>query len=421
MNDDMDYGQDDQPTGVSGPLPDDATYEEPPARSRGRGGSGRGGSGRGRGRGRSGGSGGGDGRKRSSMSSGGSAALQKPAVRIGIAAVALVILIIIFTLVIQGCRRNQLEDSYKSYMGDVTTIATESGKEGDTLQQVLQNAKGAAAADLQAQVRDISTQAQALVGRAEGLAPPDSLSAPNQSLVTALQYRVTGLKALGDSIPSVVDSKNRAYASATLASAMQRFLASDVIYQDSFVGPAKKALADADVTGVQVPDRQFFLSGIRADQASPTGAGQLIPGLQRTGGSASGTDSTSTSGVLHGTGIQGVQALPQGIDLATDSTTEVQAGSSLQWQVTIQNSGDATETNVVVRVTFSSSATAKDAQTQEKSIPSIDAGAQQTVTFPGPKSPTFGDSSVLKVEVVPVPGETRTDNNRAEYPVKIVF
>ena len=46
---------------------------------------------------------------------------------------------------------------------------------------------------------------------------------------------------------------------------------------------------------------------------------------------------------------------------------------------------------------------------------------QQSVSFPGPKSPTFGDSSVLKVEVVPVPGETRTDNNRAEYPVKIVF
>jgi hypothetical protein len=64
---------------------------------------------------------------------------------------------------------------------------------------------------------------------------------------------------------------------------MQRFLASDVIYQDSFVGPAKRALADADVTGVQVPDRQFFLGGIRADQSSPTGAGQLIPGLQRTG------------------------------------------------------------------------------------------------------------------------------------------
>jgi hypothetical protein len=89
--------------------------------------------------------------------------------------------------------------------------------------------------------------------------------------------------------------------------------------------------------------------------------------------------------------------------------------------VTIQNSGEATEANVVVRVTFASSASAKDAQTQEKEIPTIAAGEQQTVTFPGPKSPTFGDAAVLRVEVVPVPGETRTDNNRAEYPVKIVF
>jgi len=348
--------------------------------------------------------------------------MQKPAVRIGLIVAGVIVLIIILTLVIQGCRRNQLEDSYKSYMGDVTTIVTNSAKEGDSLQQVLQNQSGAPAPELQVKVRELSTQAQGLVGQAEGLAPPDSLSAPNQSLVTALQYRVTGLKALADSLPSVVDSKNRAYASATVASAMQRFLASDVIYQDSFVGPAKRALADADVTGVQVPDRQFFLGGIRADQASPTGAGQLIPGLQRTGGSAlSGTDTTATSGSLHGTGITSVQALPQGIELATDSTTDVQASDKLQWQVTIQNSGDATETNVVVRVTFAGSASAKDAQTQEKEIPSIDAGAEQSVSFPGPKSPTFGDSSVLKVEVVPVPGETRTDNNRAEYPVKIVF
>jgi hypothetical protein len=356
------------------------------------------------------------------MSSGGSAALQKPGVRIGLFVAGVIILIIILTLVIQGCRRSQLEDSYKSYMGDVTTIVTDSGKEGDALQQVLVNANGAKAQELQVQVRDLSAKAQGLVGQAEALAPPDSLSAPNQSLVTALQYRVTGLKALAESLPSVVDSKNRAYSSATLASAMQRFLASDVIYQDSFVGPAKRALADADVTGVQVPDRQFFLGGIRADQASPTGAGQLIPGLQRTGGSAlTGTDTTGAAGALHGTGLISVQALPQGIDLASDSTTEVQASAQLQWQVTIQNSGEATEANVVVRVTFASSASAKDAQTQEKEIPTIAAGEQQTVTFPGPKSPTFGDAAVLRVEVVPVPGETRTDNNRAEYPVKIVF
>ncbi len=315
-----------------------------------------------------------------------------------------------------------MENAYKSYMGEATTIVTESGKEGDALQQVLQNQSGAKSQELQVQLRDLSNKAQGLVGQAQNLQPPDALSAPNQSLVTALQYRVTGLRALADSLPSVVDSKNRAYASATLASAMQRFLASDVIYQDSFVGPAKRALADADVTGVQVPDRQFFLGGIRADQASPTGAGQLIPGLQRTGGSAlAGTDTTGTSGTLRGTGLISVQALPQGVNLTAGSSTEIQASDKLKWQVTIQNSGGATETNVLVQVTFAATASAKDAQTAEKSIPSIDAGQQQVVTFPGPKSPTFGKASVLKVEVVPVPGETRTDNNSAEYPVKIVF
>ncbi len=429
MNDDgMDNEHDDQPTGISGPLGNDPGRHDARESRASRGGGGRGGGGRagGRGRGKSGGSGASDrsggGSRRPSASSGVAAALKKPAGRIGIAVAAVIILIIISTLLIQGCRRNQMENSYKSYMGAATTIVTESSSEGDALQQVLQNQSGAKSQELQVQLRDLSNKAQGLVGQAQNLQPPDSLSAPNQSLVTTLQYRVTGLRALADSLPSVVDSKNRAYASATLASAMQRFLASDVIYQDSFVGPAKRALADADVTGVQVPDRQFFLGGIRADQASPTGAGQLIPGLQRTGGSAlSGTDTTGTSGTLRGTGLISVQALPQGVDLTAGSSTEIQASDKLEWQVTIQNSGGATETNVLVRVTFAATASAKDAQTAEKSIPSIDAGQQQVVTFPGPKSPTFGKASVLKVEVVPVPGETRTDNNGAEYPVKIVF
>ena len=93
------------------------------------------------------------------MPGGGSAALKKPAVRIGIAVAGVIILIIISTLVIQGCRRSQLEDSYKSYMGDVTTIVTASAKEGDSLQELLANQNGARPAELQVQVRDLSSKA----------------------------------------------------------------------------------------------------------------------------------------------------------------------------------------------------------------------------------------------------------------------
>ncbi len=344
--------------------------------------------------------------------------MQSPAARIALAVGGLLVLIIVLVLVVRGCQRSALEDSYRSYMGDVTTVVTASGKESDALQEILLNKDAAKAPDLQIQIRELAGGAEALVGQAEALSPPDALVAPNQSLVTALQYRVTGLKALADSLPSVIDSKNRAYSSATLASAMQRFLASDVIYQDSFVGPSKRALADAGITGVQVPDRQFFLSGVRADQASPTGAGQLIPALQRvstTGGTTTGT------GNLRGTGIVVVQALPQGLTLEPGVDTEVQASDKLEWQVTVENSGESVETKVIVRVTFASDASPGDAQTVEKEIASIAPGEQQSVTLPGPKTPTFGEASVLKVEVVPVPGEERTENNRAEYPVKIVF
>ncbi|MDP4621232.1 MAG: hypothetical protein NWS72_03115 [Thermoleophilia bacterium] len=345
--------------------------------------------------------------------------MQSPAARIAMLVGGIIVLIIVLVLVVRGCQRSALENSYSSYMGDVTTVATASAKEGDALQEILLNKNGAQAPELQVQVRDLATKAEGLVGQAEGLSSPDALSAANQSLITALKYRVTGLRALGDSLPSVIDSKNRAYSSATLASAMQRFLASDVIYQDSFVGPSKRALADAGITGVQVPDRQFFLSGVRADQASPTGATQLIPALQRMGT----TDGTTTDGTtgLRGTGIVSVKALPEGVDLQAGADTEIQASDKLEWQVTVENSGESVETNVIVRATFASGASAKDAQTVEKAITSIEPGEQQSVTLPGPKSPTFGEASVLKIEVVPVPGEEKTDNNRAEYPVKIVF
>jgi len=416
-----DFGYDDQPTGVSGPLP---PAEGPNPRGRGSSGS----SGRGRGgRGSGGGSRGGKGRgsgsggsSRGSRGSGGSGGgtMQTPAARIGIAVLGAIVLIIVLVFIVRGCQRSQLEDSYSSYMGDVTTIVTASGKEADSLQEILQNKNGAKAPELQEQERDLSNKAEALVGQAEALSAPDSLGAPNQSLITSLQYRVTGLKALADSLPSVIDSKNRAYSSATLASAMQRFLASDVIYQDSFVGPSKRVLADEGITGVQVPDRQFFLSGVRADQASPTGAGQLIPALQRTG-TTDGT--TDTTGALRGTGIASVQALPQGVELQAGTDTEIQASDKLEWQVTVENAGESVETNVIVRATFASDASPNDAQTVEKEIATIEPGQQQSVTLPGPKSPTFGEASVLKIEVVPVPGEEKTDNNRAEYPVKIVF
>ncbi|MCU0306308.1 MAG: DUF11 domain-containing protein [Thermoleophilia bacterium] len=350
---------------------------------------------------------------------GGAAVLQQPGVRIALGAVFLVVLILVITLVVQDCRRNQLVDSYRSYVNGATQISADSSKQGDQLQTILANRNGERPADLQARVNQLAAQAQRLVDRAEALDPPGSLDAPNQSLVTALQYRVIGLRAVADAIPTVVQSRNQTNASAILAEAMQRFLASDVIFEDSFAGPAKQALADDDVTGIQVPEREYFLGGSRANQASPSGARQLIPALQRTGGTTT-TDGTTTGGV-RGTALDSVEAVPEGVTLEAGSTTTIQASEQLQWKVTVSNGGDFQVNGVIVRATFASAASPNGAQTVEKEIPTIAPGENATVNLPGPKSPTFGEESTLKVQVVPVAGETRVDNNQAEYPVKIVF
>ena len=78
---------------------------------------------------------------------------------------------------------------------------------------------------------------------------------------------------------------------------------------------------------------------------------------------------------------------------------------------------------MVVRASFSYPATPNDVDTREVAIPSIASGETTTVEIPGPASDkvVFGDQGTLKIEVVPVTGETRTDNNTAEYPVKITI
>jgi hypothetical protein len=54
-----------------------------------------------------------------------------------------------------------------------------------------------------------------------------------------------------------------------------------------------------------------------------------------------------------------------------------------------------------------------------KTIPLIDAGNEETVSFSaGSTVPPLDQRTSLTVEVDPVPGETRTSNNSANYPVQ---
>jgi hypothetical protein len=283
------------------------------------------------------------------------------------------------------------------------------------------NPRGQRPPQLRAAILAIGKDAQGLVDKAQDLDPPGALNAPQRSLITALQYRVAGLTSLGDNLPTLLQSNDVQTKAAGVAKPMQRFLASDVIYDDSFKGPAIQALDDDDITGIEVPALQPFLPN--ASWASPDGAKALLPDLQRRTATSGGSDGGTSSGNLRGTSLESTVAMPSETRLVPGQVATVQSTELLKWAVTVKNGGDFDEQNVVVKASFFYPATPNDVDTREVPITTIASGQTTTVEIPGPASDkvVFGEQGTLRIEVTPVTGETRIDNNKAEYPVKITI
>lgn len=383
-------------------------------------------------RGRSG-RGGGGGRRTSSGSGGrprgggggagggAAAVLANPKARLGLFVVFAAVLILVITLVVRDCQRSQLEDSYNSYLNSVAQIVTTSADQGKSLREILANTEGRNPPQLRTEIANLATQAQALVDQANDLDPPGALSAANRGLITSLQYRVNGLTNLANHLPTLLQANEEDFKANGIAEQMRRFLASDVIYEDSFAVPAQAAMKKDDITGVEVPKLQAFLTNPAL--AVPAGAKNLLPGLQRTAPAAGGPDQPDdASGNLRGTGLVKTEALPSETRLTPGSVTTVEASENLKWRVSVENGGDFTETNVVVRATFSYPDAPNEAEVREGSIPSIEPGQVVTIEIPGPTERIdYRAQGNLVIEIEPVPGESNVDNNRAEYPVKIAL
>jgi hypothetical protein len=351
--------------------------------------------------------------------SGGAAVLQHPRARLVALLVFAVILIVVIALVVKDCQRSQLEDKYTGYINGVAQIQTASAEQGAKLRQVMANPRGQRPPQLRAAILAISKDAQGLVDQAEDLDPPGALNAPQRSLITALEYRVAGLSSLGDNLPALLQRDDPQTKAAGIAKPMQRFLASDVIYEDSFKGPAIQALEDDDITGIEVPALQPFLPN--ASYASPDGAKALIPDLQRRTAASGGGDDGGNTGNLRGTSLEATVALPSETRLAPGEVTTVQTSELLKWSVTVKNGGDFDEKELVVRASFSYPGSPNDVDTREVPIAALASGESTTVAIPGPSSDkvVFGEQGTLVIEIDPVTGETSIDNNKAEYAVKI--
>jgi len=357
--------------------------------------------------GRTGGSGG----KGGTGSGGGTAILQQPLARIVLVVVFLGVLIFVITQVVSSCQRNQLVDSYKSYVNDATAISSESHAEGQKMIQILSNPKGSTPTKLVSDLQVQAAQAQALVKQAQGLDPPGKMKAADRAFVNALQYRANGLSSLAQLLPSAIQS-NRETSAANIAERMKRFLASDVIYSDQFIGPAAQALKDDNIQNVDLPDPNASAFLPQVKYVLPAGAAELADRVRQVGG--------SPGGGLHGLALVKTVAEPDGVALSDTQTNVITTSDKLKWAVDVQNQGNFAEQKVAVTATFAVvGASPSESQKQTVTIPSLAAKATTTVSIPGPVNPSVDQDASLKVVVATVPGEKTGSNNVADYPIRL--
>jgi CARDB len=313
-----------------------------------------------------------------------------------------ILIVVLLVLWVQSCSGTSKKGSFESYLNKVSTLASDGRRFGSSFSASLQS-PGIKAADLAGKLVSLAQQQQSDVEIAKRIKPPSSLTSEQAAVVQALTFRAQGLSGLADALRTGAGSTNVAQTASTLASETQRLVAADVIWEDGFRQATLRVIAQQQVSGLTVP-RSQFLQDSGVDSAT-----FWTPVIERLNGNTTG----GTSGKAVGTALVSVVAQPCNTQLSTQNVTTVNAGTNLEFDVTVQNSGDVQVVSVPVTITI------KQTQpiTQTKTISLLNPGETKVVKFKHLPSVNFATQTKLNVDVKPVPGETNPGNNSAQYNV----
>jgi CARDB len=319
--------------------------------------------------------------------------------RLGVLIVAAILLAVILVLWVNSCRAGQKRAEYQDYMEAVQARATQSEQIGRDLTTLL-TTPGIKFADLRADLDGLRQQQAQVVASAREIDAPGPLREQQESLVEALQFRVSGLEGLAQAFATVQATTDSQVAGRRLAEQASRLIASDVIYDDLFKEGAADVLDRENIQGVAVPDSNFLSN---QDLISATAWKQTVDRLT----------ASPTAGGLHGNQISAVRVQPGDQTLSATEDNTVKASDRLTFQVVVRNSGDSQETQVPVTLTIQQNPPIRKRQVIEL----INPGDTKTLTFGDLGQVSFTTRNVVKVNVEPVAGEQNTSNNTAEYVV----
>jgi hypothetical protein len=318
--------------------------------------------------------------------------------------IALAILVIVLLVVwVEGCTTDAKRDRNSTYLAEIGAIGNASARLGQQLSTLL-TTPGLNEEDLDAKLGGYIQTAENQMQNAENLDAPGPMVVPNSGAVESLRYRVNGLRGLQTAFKDAANETDASAAGELLLAQTRRLLASDIIWTDSFQAPATAVLQDEGIEGLDVPSSQFVTAEDLVSQSSLAAIWQRIQGAS-TGGTPTG---------LHGSGIAYVKALPSGQLLSTTTETTIKVTDQLKFEVGVEDTGESQEVRIKVTLTIPKQ---PDAIVKTSTIAIIDPGETKAVVLTVGALVPFGEQTTVKVDVDPVPGETNTANNTAEYPV----
>src|SRR5512132_653027 len=322
----------------------------------------------------------------------------------------LILAVVLLVVLVRGCASDSKHARYQNYIEAVSKVAASSTTVGKQLKQAL-SATGIKESQLEQKLKGLAAQQQQGVAQARNINPPGPLRVEHDQLIQVLSLRASGLSRLADAFRQTATAKNAAAAGALIAAQARLLAASDVNYDYYFRQPTQAELLHQNIRDIGgVPDSNIFPNADLASSLAMMNVWQRVHGAA-TGGSPGGK---------HGSALGPVKALPDGKVLvagASASQNEITASTDLAFQVSVEDSGDFQQFNVGVTLTIQKS---PKPIVLRKKIPVINAGETKTVTFTNIDiNGLFGLPTTIKVDIEPVPGETTTTNNSAEY--RVIF
>lgn len=328
--------------------------------------------------------------------------------QIGLLIGAIVILILI-VIAFRGCLNARKDRALENYVSDVSSITAETKQVSDSFFGLFggQGAKVAQDTTLQNEINGDVGTLQDLLDRAQGLDAPGSLGGAQQQIALSYQLRQNALAGIAAQIGKTGGAKAKK-ATDAIYTQIRVLSASDILYARAR-DQIEQALADEDVVvDGGVPESKFL----------PDDPNYLIPMVTADAVSGAGIGGGTTSnaqcendGLSHGVALVdgGTTLQPSGTALSGGGSVAAPGGDD-SIQLSVQNQGEADESNVKVTVSGDGGVSGSG------TIDSLAAGETQTVDVPI-QAPSAGTSVEITADVATVPCEQIDTNNKATYSV----